>query len=224
LYALIIKTLLVRYRRWGLLLAIFLLPIAYNILSNAISESQSATGTFQMSPNLLNPQTVLYRTDPAMQDYFQSAIGSPSSSIQLEQRSDNITEINEYIRRKISECYFFLITQKKNKLNFLEKRIDRPYTYTDIYLAFDIANSDQGNYTVKTLSSNLIAGYEIVSVASDAVYKHALQNMQASIKTTLVYKRVGNITFEPTAGGFFTLLNMASCFVKIIPTSLILDV
>lgn len=107
LYALIIKTLLVRYRRWGLLLAVFLLPIAFNILSNTISQSQSATGTFQMSSNLLNPQTVLYRTDSAMQDYFQSAIGSTSSDIKLEQRSDNISAMNEYIRRKTSQCCFF---------------------------------------------------------------------------------------------------------------------
>lgn len=118
----------------------------------------------------------------------------------------------------------FFLNNKKYKLNFLEKRIDRPYTYTEIYLAFDIAASDKENYTVKTLSSNLIAGYEIVSVASDTVYKHASQNMQASIKTTLIYKRLGNITFEPTASGFFTILNMASCFIKTIPASLILDV
>lgn len=108
---------------------------------------------------------------------------------------------------------------------FIEQRTDHPSTYTDIYLAFQISTSSEADqYKVQTLSSNLISGYEIVSVASDTIYKNVLNNADASIKTTLMYKQSGNFTVQPTIGGLFNLLSIASCFLKFIPTSLILDV
>jgi hypothetical protein len=100
LYGLLMKTLLVRYRRWGLTLVILLLPIVYNLLSNIISRSQSATGTFKMDISALNPQTIIYGTDPFMENYFQAAVKSKSSDIVLNKRSENISEINKYIWRK----------------------------------------------------------------------------------------------------------------------------
>ena len=98
LYGLFMKTLLVRYRRWGLTLVVLLLPIVYNILSNVISRSQSATGTFKMETNIINPQTILYGADASMEDYFRSAV--KSNDISLEKRSENITQLNHYIRGK----------------------------------------------------------------------------------------------------------------------------
>ncbi len=92
------KTLLVRYRRWGLTLVILLLPIVYNLLSNIISRSQSATGTFKMETNLLNPQTILYAADASMESFFQSAV--QSNDISLVKRSENISAMNQYIRGK----------------------------------------------------------------------------------------------------------------------------
>jgi hypothetical protein len=102
--------------------------------------------------------------------------------------------------------------------------MDRPYTYTDIYLGFEIPAPQADRYKIQTLSSNLITGYEAISVASDTVYKHALNDTSASIQTTLIYKRTGNFSIEPTIGGLLNLLSIASCFLKFIPTSLILDV
>lgn len=102
--------------------------------------------------------------------------------------------------------------------------MDHPYTYTDIYLGFHISSLETDSYKVETLSSNLISGYEIASVASDTIYKLALNSTGASIKTTLIYKQTGNFTVQPTLGGILNLLSIASCFLKIIPTSLILDV
>jgi hypothetical protein len=109
LYGLVMKTLLVRYRRWGLTLAVLLLPIIYNLLSNIISQSQSATGTFKMDASSLNPQTILYGIDPSMEDFFKSAVGYPSSGLKLEQRSENISEMNKHIWRKFkSKIILFL--------------------------------------------------------------------------------------------------------------------
>jgi hypothetical protein len=92
-----VKTLLVRYRRWGLTLVVLLLPIIYNLLSNIISRSQSATGTFKMDTSLLNPQTILYGIDPLMEKYFQEAVGYKSNDLTLEKRSENISQMNRYI-------------------------------------------------------------------------------------------------------------------------------
>lgn len=99
---LVMKTLLVRYRRWGLTLIVLLLPIVYNILSNVISRSQNTSGTFKMDTNTLNPQTILYKTDSIMDNYFQATVGSKSNGLKLEKRSENISEMNEYIWRKFN--------------------------------------------------------------------------------------------------------------------------
>ncbi|CAF3666934.1 unnamed protein product [Rotaria sp. Silwood1] len=203
LYGLIVKILLVRYRRWGLMLIVILLPIVYNLLSNVLSRSQNATGTFKMDVKSLNPQTILYKADPLMENYFQAAIGSKSNSLVLDKRSENITEMNKYV---------------------WQKRMDRPYTYTDIYLGFQIPTPQEDTYKIQTLSSNLISGHEVVSVATNIFFKYALNDTSASIETTLIYKKTGNLTIEPTLSSLLNVLSIGSCFLKIIPTSLILDV
>ena len=68
------KTLFVRYRRWGLTLIVLLLPIIYNILSNIISRSQNTSGTFKMDVKSLNPQTILYKTDPLWKIMFKQRL------------------------------------------------------------------------------------------------------------------------------------------------------
>jgi hypothetical protein len=211
------KTLLVRYRRWGLTLVVLLLPIVYNLLSNIISRSQSATGTFKMDTNLLNPQTILYGANSSMETFLQSAV--KSNDIDLVKRSENISQMNQYIRGKV-----YNLIKINHFIFILEQRIDRSYTYSDIYLGFEIPPPQGDEYKILTLSSNLISGHEILSVASDVVYKHVLNDSSASIQTTLIYKRTGNLTIEPTIGGLLNLLSIASCFLKILPTSLILDV
>ena len=77
---------------------------------------------------------------------------------------------------------------------------------------------------MQALSSNLISGYEVFSVASDTFFKHASNDSSASIETTLIYKKTGNYTFQPTLGDILNIMSIASCFAKLIPTSLILDV
>lgn len=96
-YGLMIKTLLVRYRRWALTLIVLLLPILYNLLSNLISRSQNDNGIFKMNLKSLNPQTILYHTDPMIEKYFHASI----SGATLEEGSENITEMNENIWRKL---------------------------------------------------------------------------------------------------------------------------
>lgn len=100
LYGLLMKTLLVRYRRWGLTVLVLLLPIVYNILSNVISQTQSTGGTFKMQTTLLNPQTILYTADAAFDNYFQAAVGGKSSKLKLEKRTDDIPAMNQYIWRE----------------------------------------------------------------------------------------------------------------------------
>jgi hypothetical protein len=136
---------------------------------------------------------------------------------------------DQKIFRKWIDIFGVSLNLRKKKDLFLkyvliEKRVDHPYTYTDIYLGFQITAPQIDQYKIQTLSSNLIAGYEIISVASDTVYKHALNDLSASISTTLIYKPSGNFTIQPTVGGLVNLLSIASCFLKFIPTSLILDV
>lgn len=97
LYGLIVKTLLVRYRRWGITILVILIPIIYNVLSNVISRSQSATGTFKMDTSSLNPQRILYNVDPLVENYFQAAVGWKSNDLTLEKRPENITDMNRYI-------------------------------------------------------------------------------------------------------------------------------
>ncbi|CAF4232574.1 unnamed protein product, partial [Adineta steineri] len=175
LHGLLVKTVLVRYRRWGLTLLILLLPILYNLLSNLTSQRQNVTGIFKMNFNSLNPQTILYHTDPSMNKYFLASI----NGAKLEQGSGNISEMNEYIWKK---------------------RIKRPYTYTDIYLGFNIPAPSGDKYKIETLSSNLISGYEVISLASNTFYKHALNDSSASIQTTLVYNNTRNFTEDPSMG------------------------
>lgn len=102
--------------------------------------------------------------------------------------------------------------------------MDRPYTYTDIYLAFQIPSPQGDTYKIQTLSSNLITGYEVISVASNLFYKYALGDTSASIESTLIYRRTGNFTVEPSVSGAIAVLNIVSCFIKILPFGLILDV
>ena len=101
-YGLLIKTFRVHYRRWALTLIILLLPILYNVLSNVISLSGSGSGTFRMSPSSLNPQTILYNTDPSMNDYFLAAV--KDKSVVLEERTETIADVNRIIRRELISC------------------------------------------------------------------------------------------------------------------------
>ena len=102
--------------------------------------------------------------------------------------------------------------------------MDRLYTYTDIYLGFIIPKPIGNTYKMQALSSNLISGHEVVSIASNTFYKYALNDTSASIKTTLVYKKIGNFTVQRSIGELLNLLSIASCFIKVLPTSLLLDV
>lgn len=106
----------------------------------------------------------------------------------------------------------------------IEKRIDRPFTYTDIFLAFEILPPDNSTYEVHTLSSNIITGYQIFSIASDMIYKHVSDNMDAKIQSTLIYKQTGNFSIEPSLSSLLSILSIASCTLKLLPPSLILDV
>ncbi|CAF4304757.1 unnamed protein product, partial [Adineta steineri] len=198
-YGLLVKTVLVHYRRWALTLIILLLPILYNLLSNLISQSQNDTGIFKMNFNSLNPQTILYHTHSSMNKYFLASV----NGAKLEQRPGNIYKMNE---------------------NIWKKRMDLPYTYTDIYLGFNIPPPSGNTYKFQALSSNLISGYEVISVASNTFYKHALNDSNASIQTTLVYKKnTRNFTEEPSMGQLLGVLSMVSCFKKILPMTLLLD-
>lgn len=96
------KTLMIRYRRWGLTLVVLLLPIIYNLLSNIIAPTQGSGGTFKMQATLLNPQTVLYTAAPAFEGYFQEAFGGKSSGLKFEKRTENIAELNRHIWRRFS--------------------------------------------------------------------------------------------------------------------------
>jgi len=94
-YGLIRKTLFVHYRRWGLTLIVLFLPILYNLLSNLISRNRNENGIFKMNLNSLNPQTILYHTDPIMKKYFHASINDAI----LEQGPEHISEMNQNIWR-----------------------------------------------------------------------------------------------------------------------------
>ncbi|CAF1239735.1 unnamed protein product [Adineta ricciae] len=193
------KTVLVRYRRWALTLIILLLPILYNIISHVISRSQNETGIFRMEVNALNPQTILYHTDESLEEYFRASI----PGAKLEQVA-NSSEMND---------------------NIWQKRMKHPYTYTDTYLAFNIPKPTGDRYKVESLSSNLISSHEVVSVASNTFYKYLSNDTSASIQTKLIYKSVGNFTEQQSIGELFDFVTtVASCFLKLIPTSLLFDV
>ena len=102
--------------------------------------------------------------------------------------------------------------------------MDRLSTYTDIYLAFQVPDPTDNTFKIQTLSSNIISGYESIAVASNTLLKYKLNDTSASIDTTLVYKKTGNFSLQPNLGDVLNILSIASCFAKMIPTSLILDV
>jgi hypothetical protein len=102
--------------------------------------------------------------------------------------------------------------------------MDRPYTYTDIYLGLNIPEPIGNISKIQALTSNLVSGYEVVSLASNTFYKYILNDTSASITTTLIYKKSGDFAAQPTIGDLLNLLSMASCFLKFLPTSLLLDV
>ena len=100
-YGMLIKTLRVHYCRWRLTLLIILLPIIQNLLYNLNSQKQIIDGTFNMQTKLLNPQTILFISDPFMETYIQAIHTSKSNDLILEKRLEkNLSEINNYIWRK----------------------------------------------------------------------------------------------------------------------------
>ena len=97
-------------------LTVLLLPILYNLLSNLISRSGNDNGVFKMNLNSLNPQTILYNTDPILEEYFRSSVDDAI----LEQRSVNISEMNQDIWRKsffISILIFEILLYSFRKTN-----------------------------------------------------------------------------------------------------------
>ena len=106
-------------------------------------------------------------------------------------------------------------------LPHVEKRNNRPYTYTDIYLAFQVPAPTGDTYKMQALSSNLISGYEVFSVASDTFFKHASNDSSASIETTLIYKKTGNMTVSLENIG--SMLGSLYCTFKMLPLPLIQD-
>ena len=102
--------------------------------------------------------------------------------------------------------------------------MDRPHTYTDIYLAFNVPAPQGNTYTMQVLSSNLIAGYEAFSVASNTFIKHAKQDANASIQTTLIYQKTGAFTMPNSLRDFSGFLGSFSCVLNVLPSSLFLDV
>ncbi|CAF2369258.1 unnamed protein product [Rotaria sp. Silwood2] len=102
--------------------------------------------------------------------------------------------------------------------------LDRPYTYTDIYLAFNIPKPTRNKYKIQTLSSNLISGYEVISLASNTFYKYALNDTDASIQTTLIYKKIGNFTTQPSIEDILNYISTISCILKFLPFTLSFDI
>lgn len=96
-YGLIVKNLMVRYRRWIITTIVLLTPIIYQILSNVISGGKSGDGTYQMRINSLNPQTIIYHSESKIEKYFLSAIRDQSQEIKLDQQAMNISAMNQYI-------------------------------------------------------------------------------------------------------------------------------
>ena len=220
LYGLLIKTCIVRYRRWMLIIIMLLLPILYNVLTTMLAKNRMGSGIYKMQVTHLNPQKIVYNADISMQTYFTSAIEANSKDLVLEQRSDSISDMNQYIRRWFS-------TRDKELLILLfflplEKRIDRPYTYTEIYFAFELSAPQSDQYIIKTATSSLISGYEAIAVASNVMFKHAVDDPSASIQTTLIFRQ-SKSTFSPDMGQVMGILSIASCFIKILPVSLLLD-
>lgn len=105
----------------------------------------------------------------------------------------------------------------------IDRRKTHPYVYTDIYLAFNIPKPEGNKYKIESLSSNLISGHEIISLASNTFYKYISNDSSASIQTTLIYKNIGNHTARPSFGEIWNFLSSASCKLKFLPTTILLD-
>ena len=57
-----------------------------------------------MNHHSLNPQTILYQSDPLIERYFLSTIQSQSNGdITTKQQSMNLSELNQYIYGNIFE-------------------------------------------------------------------------------------------------------------------------
>ncbi|CAF4595064.1 unnamed protein product, partial [Rotaria sp. Silwood2] len=116
-------------------------------LSELISRNGNDNGIFKMDINSLNPYTILYNTDSSIEKYFHATV----NNAKLEQSLGIISQMNK---------------------NIWQKRIDYPYTYTDIYLGFNIPKAIDDIHKIEALSSNLISGFEIVSIAPNTFYKY----------------------------------------------------
>ncbi|CAF4713778.1 unnamed protein product [Rotaria sp. Silwood2] len=100
-----------------------------------------------MDINSLNPYTILYNTDSSIEKYSHATV----NNAKLEQSLGIISQMNK---------------------NIWQKRIDYLYTYADIYLGFNIPKAIDDTYKIEALSSNLISGFEIVSIAPNTFYKY----------------------------------------------------
>jgi hypothetical protein len=171
-----------------------LLPILHHLLANLISRSRQNVGIFRMDLNALDPQTILYQSDPSMEKYVRAAVHSS--------RHENITlsEMNRYIYGKIGTP---IDGQTERDPSVLDQRSARPSTYTEIYLGFSIPRPDGNRVEIEALSSNLISGYQATSVASNILYKYAMNDTRASIETTLIYKNTGHFPVQPSLGDLF---------------------
>ena len=109
-------------------------------------------------------------------------------------------------------------------MKILDQRLNHPSTYTNIYLAFHLFIPHGDNYQIEALSSNLISGHEVISIASNLFYKYTMNDTDASIQTRLIYKTTGNSTSQQSLGDLLNLLSTTSCALKFLPTSLILDI
>ena len=99
LYGLLIKSCVVRYRRWMLIIIMLLLPIIYNIISNIYAKTHMNDGIYKMQMGPLNPQRIFYQANAPMETYFHAAVKSSAKGLVLEQRSDPILSVNQDIRR-----------------------------------------------------------------------------------------------------------------------------
>ena len=203
---LLIQTLIIRYRRWLLTLILILLPIISNFYQQNSNSNQ--TDQYQINIDSLNPQTILYKSDINKLEFIRAL----SSKAKFECRKENIDEL---IYRKTetfqnSFVYIFLT----------ERRLNRPYTYTDIYLAFHLRKPLNNTYRIDILSSNLILNYETISLASNLVYKLIRNDSNASIQTTIKYEDLTKTGEYNVMQLLQTALNRLSCLFQIIPLTL----
>ena len=110
------------------------------------------------------------------------------------------------------------------EMNRSERRTDQLATYLDIYLAFQIPKPTNNTFKIQILSSHLITGYEAIGVASNTFFKYTLNDTSASIQTQLIYREIENMTLKLNLGSLFSMVSVTSCYVKVIPISLMIDV